>query len=471
MSSQVLEISNQRVLNKLNKLEKAQEVIKFYNQKLNTFSFNHKPNTLSLKEVMGIRKSQLIHNHNFKTKTPPFQKTFSNFQEQLDKFKNKLSLCGNFITTNYYCKQCEAVGENESLLAVKKEIHTCGIRYCSKVNCILQRFSDTINSLKSIKRFKGLRTLHHFSIGFPKVSEKDFNENFDKIKKKQEYVLNKLFRKLRSKKIFVNGYKVLDISKGENKGDWDHQYFMHYHFIAIPFSRKDVSAITLSIKEVEKKLNKRKQKETPSFHYQSFGLKDKDCLFAYVSLRAIGCYKKYEGFKPNYNINEEKKLRNSLEQGKFMYLDELITPEQYLRFFFNKRHLSKVGDLPPFRYSSIIADNSVSLDCIRHGKLPVNDRKLIRIEIFIDPNPPPPNFSKQKHQIGKFIPVPQPIGAKNIPLNFPIKNFETQGNDLILRSGKTIGEFKRNDKRIMRGTENIKLTSDDYLNLGVFGKC
>lgn len=340
-----------------------------------------------------------------------------NYQNKLHDFKIKLSLCGNYVTTNYHCKLCEEGGESESLLAFKKEIHTCGIRYCSKEDCVVQRFADTYNQLLNIKRFENLRTLHHFVIGFGKVSKFDFENNFDKIKKKHEYVLNSYFKKLRKAGVDIQAYRVLDISKGMKITFWDNKYYIHYHFVAIPFKKSETRLIISKIQAVRKVMLKKQRNKIP-FHFQSFGLKKKESLLAYISLRVIGCYKQFENKEENYNINEEKSLRQSLRNNKFMLLKDLINEAQYLKYFFNHRHLNKIGDLPPFRYGSTTADNLVYIYCKSHGKMLISDRDKVRIEIIIDINPPPPPNPKEKF-VKHRIQLVNAIKMKKFKLNHP----------------------------------------------------
>jgi len=310
-------------------------------------------------------------------------------QQKLDHFKASLSVCGHYVTHNYHCRQCEEEGRGNSLLAFKREIHTCGIRFCSKPDCITTRFADTYNAISQVKRFEGLRVLHHFSIGFEKITEEDFKNNFDKIKKQHERVLNSFLTKLRKAEINIQAYRVLDISKGKRQEVWDRKYYIHYHFIALPFKHADSRTNLAKIQFIRKQMLSRQRKRMP-FHFQSFGLKKKEALYSYLALRSIGLYKKFEAREKDYNIYEARNLRNSLEEGKFMPLNELVDEEHYLKYFFGRRHLNSVGGLPLIRYGSNTADNLAFITCKYHGTFFSNDISKVRHEFIIDLKPPDP---------------------------------------------------------------------------------
>ena len=321
-------------------------------------------------------------------------------QYKLIKFQQKLNLCGHTIIKEYRCKQCEDEGHTENLLAFTKGRHDCKIRFCSKPDCVCQRFAEVLDSLESIKRFENLRTLHHFVMGFPKISKYDFENNFDKIKKEQERVMNTFMKKCRNAGVNIEGYRVLDISKGKKKEfvEWDKKYYIHHHFVAIPFKKSDSSINLTKIHMIRKQMLKRQRKKMP-FHFQSFGLINKKSLLSYISLRAIGLYKNYEPDTEIYKFYTPRNLRKSIKEGKFLLLNELINEEQYLKYFFQHRHLNKIGDLPTLRYGSTRGDNITFVYCKRHGKLDAHDREVVSVSVEINPDPPPDGISLGRHEI------------------------------------------------------------------------
>lgn len=517
MQQQILQ---KRLENKQKKLNEDIELLKF---------FSGKPCNLPLKKVLEIRKAQLGVGNN-KNDGLINQDIFFNEKVKLNnelkllKFKSKLKVCGNLLTHNYYCKQCEGAGNPESLLAFRKEIHTCDIRYCDKNDCIIHRFAETFNSLLKTPRIQNLRTLHHFAIGFEKISEFDFKNNFDKIKKKHEYVMNNFFKRLRKIGIKIQGYKVLDISKGKRTSEWDHKYYVHYHFAAIPFKKADVREITTKIQAVRKDMIEKQKVKIP-FHYQSFKLKEKESVLAYLACRCIGLYKPFEEKEVDYDIYAKISLRDSLEKNLFMKLNSLLNHEQYLKYFFGSRHLSNVGNyyfcfgcqkeiplktykkneikicpkckskdvvlafLRDIRYGSNTADNIIWVCCKFHGRMLSNDLDKIRHEIFIDGRPPPDDvlFKKNKVYLVNALHFQkvstkdnyEPFSRHKIDMKLTVKipKFEDlEIKELIekntmLKSGRSVHDHKKDQKRLQRllNKDKIKLSFSDRLELTLKG--
>ena len=347
------------------------------------------------------------------------------FPEALENFNKSLNACGKLAKHSVYCVSCENEGQQDhALLGVTKKIHICEVRYCSKPLCVSQRYASVMESFENVKRLEDLKKLRHFSVGFEKVSKYDFENNFDKIKKKQERVLhvyfntlkkgsclpyefrnqknltvvheqdiqNQLYIKKYPNKVFfkplrIQGFKVLDISKGKreevilksyktNRSNsfylklskkefnfmfpngklerfgikykivkWDKHYFIHFHFAIIPFKKGGREVTTM--KAVEQMIVKGQRKKIP-FVYEDYGNKDKKAILSYLALRLIGLHKKYETEKEEIKNNPDfynaKDIRKSLHAGKWMTLDKIITPEQYFKHFFRRRNLSTIGN-------------------------------------------------------------------------------------------------------------------------------
>ncbi len=253
------------------------------------------------------------------------------------------------------------------------------MRYCKKPDCVNQRFAIQLEKLKAITRLQPFKQLWHFTIGFEKIKLEDF------AKKKAQYelVLNKYFAKLRSKGFRIQAYKVLDISKGEythkaeiverrefyknhskqsidlmiarghkketfykvlvKKQDtgWNGKYFLHYHFIAIPWASQKVAAVYKQMNIISKQIA---AKTGTPFYFKSHGLKKKEALLSYMSMRACGMYKKREGKEKNYEVENIRVLKDLIKSGKFFFLSDIMNQHQYFKTFYGKRHISFVGD-------------------------------------------------------------------------------------------------------------------------------
>lgn len=308
-------------------------------------------------------------------------------ESRLKKIKIHLLNCGSLAKRKYYCKQCEAEGEAESLVGIEKIYQECGIRYCSKHKCVITRFARVLETLKAIKRFKGLKNLWHFSIGFKPIPQNKFVEEFGLIKLRQERIMNYFFSRLRKEGVNINSIKVLDFSfkKIENF------IYMHWHFIALPYTTSLLSKILTSMQSIRKSMLKHQKQKNP-FYLKSYGYKKKSNLFAYVSLRSVGCFKKTENKEKGYKIKTKRKLLELLQTGQFIFLRDIIDLETYSKYFYNKRYFSKVGKEIVLPQGSIIMDNLTNLKqvfCKKHGNLNIYDHLLVRWELELRKQPPP----------------------------------------------------------------------------------
>lgn len=413
-----------------------------------------------------------------------YQKILSKNQKkilELEKIKGNLKICGNIGIKKLYCKQCEAKGsQTESLLSVRKGVINCKMRYCSKPDCITQRFADTFNALKNLRRFEKVRVLKHCVIGFAKISKHDFENNYKEVKKRHEHALRLFMKKLKEKGVNLEGYRILDISKGKYTGEWNGLYYLHYHLGLIPFKRENNSKWMLKIHEARKEIAK---KNKIHFSFKSFDkLVKKNALFSYLAIRSIGLFKPYEEKKPNYKIYEVKKLKESIKNGNFITLDKLVNVSQYHKLFFRSRYLTAIGNkyycykckkefamnkvvtvkehigfdkkgrkkykvlsrscphcnskevklnLQIIRQGSITGDNSDWICCKYHGLMKTNDRSRVRVELEITLKPPPPDLE------GKFG------GFKELILVNATKAIQTK-----IINGEEVTVIKHNYKKV-----------------------
>lgn len=323
---------------------------------------------------------------------------FSNSQQLVTEYKelflqNKqnelistLNRCGKFVTTNFYCKQCEDDGR-EALLEFRRNEFLCKIRYCKNPNCASSRFSDLAENIKSIQDFSGLKTLWHFSIGFESISLYEFKNNFSKHKKKYEYIIQQFFNKLKKRDIKLKGIRVLDISFTSIENGL---VYPHFHFAVVPVNRYKRKEVMLNLQDVRRKILIKQRKKIP-FHLQIFKHAEKKSVISYFAIRSSGMYK----YDDNHDIEKEDKnfepckLTDSIKQNKFFFLQDLLTIKEYVLHFYKKRNYVAFGGCS---YGSSIVDNSfdkMPKYCKFHGELEPNQ---IRIEVvFEDDIAPPPN--------------------------------------------------------------------------------
>lgn len=312
------------------------------------------------------------------------------FNLDVKRIKDNISNCGKWLSFYFYCKKCEEERKIEykneiplnaivQPLDMKRIQSFCGIRYCSNVGCITDRYSKIYTQLKNNKRIQGLKKMLHFAIGFEKINL----DEFDIKRLRFERVIHTYIKRLKKVGVNIQAFKVLDISRGKRSKSLDGKYFVHYHFVAIPF-KHDFNLY--EVLQRERMLQMTKQKIKVPFHVQMFGLKKKESLLSYISLRSVGLYKSYE-FKKDSKF-EPKMLREQIENGEFMLLKDMFSLEDYMRLFFGRRFFATVGGLP---YGSKVGRNLSGFlpdACEFHGDLAEND---VRVEVRVEgvPDPPP----------------------------------------------------------------------------------
>lgn len=313
--------------------------------------------------------------------------------------ENLLS-CGKYIRRNWYCKKCELENKELALLRVDKPQRLdCQIRYCSNPDCVNTRFARIKTVLDSSKRLTNLKGMFHFTIGFNKIEIKDFK----KAVQEQRRNINAYFSKLRKQGVDFNGFMVLDISKGKpiSNQDWDGKYYVHYHVITIPLSSSKVRSTMIKMKQVEREIKSKQRKKYP-FFVKVHGIKNKESLFSYLSIRAVGLYKPYD-FKEKDYSRSAKALKESISHGKFMFLNQIVDLEQYCDLFYKRRTFSVLGTEINLQ-GSIILDNVVCKypnQCKIHGHL---SRSEVRMEmIFINETPGPPDIPENSKIIVNVV--------------------------------------------------------------------
>jgi hypothetical protein len=256
------------------------------------------------------------------------------------------------------------------------------MRYCFEVDCIIERFASMMETFHSINRLRKIRKLWHFVIGFPPIPIEEFKTNFNEYKKKMEYALNSYWAKLKKyNNIQIQAIRVLDYSF-EKEG----YIYPHYYYGAIPIATNKRRETMIKIQN-RRKETIRRGRAILDFHFQSFGYKKKEAIFAYLAKRSAGLYKHDEG-KNSKDWNSGKgKLRKDIEAGKYFGLKDFLTLKEYIAMFYKKRHYATVGGLPHGSIPTDSIDNELPEIC-PFCKNTVEDGGF-KIEIEINVNPPP----------------------------------------------------------------------------------
>ena len=288
------------------------------------------------------------------------------FELKVISLDNKLKLCGRMATKNFYCKK----GDHEHLLKTSHKMFNCEIKYCSHPECLVQRFSRTVETFKDIKGLHGLRQLWHCAIGFKDIPIKEFRSNFSFYRKKHSVILNRLFSNLKKRGIHLKGLKVMDFSF-VTKG----QVYVHYHFAFKPVGGRNIGNYLTIIQEERNLIIKRMKKKLP-FHFESFNLGSYTGILSYLALRSSGFYK--------YNMSDNVKykhiqsnLRESIKKEKYIYFNTCITKDEYIQHFYNRPSFSVVGNEAGCRdCKSRFPVNRVCVEKYLHDSLMMRIKKV-----------------------------------------------------------------------------------------------
>lgn len=319
----------------------------------------------------------------FELENKRYEESFTPIDFKLQGFERKLNQCGKFANINVFCKK----GGEEHFLEKKRVKLQCEIRFCPKPGCLVHRFARQMETFKKIKRFDGLNNLWHFAISFEKISLYDFKNNFKKIRKRYNAVLNSFFEKLKKEGVIIQSLRVFDYSF-EEAGT----VLPHYHFGAIPIGAKKRRDVMLLIQKTRIGMISRMRVKTP-FHFQSFGVKNKEGVLSYLAKRSAGLYTCDQSSKVKYVPSDKGKLLKDILNGKYYTLSDVLTSKEYLSSFYNRSHFVTIGGLPRPPHGSILTD-AIPFKCPEHGEL---ERHEVRVEVIFDedllkPTDPPPNF-------------------------------------------------------------------------------
>ncbi|MEO5350534.1 MAG: hypothetical protein H7836_12940 [Magnetococcus sp. YQC-3] len=304
-------------------------------------------------------------------------------KDSLGNLHYKLSECGKFLTLKYHCKLCESECKHNCVSVIQVK-HYCENRFCNKPECLVTRFVRNRRTLDDIPRFKGLRFLSHFAIGFPLLEFDEFSNGFSKHKKRYEQVIHSFIKRMNKLGFSLQGVRVWDFAFTK-----EGKVYPHFHFGCIPVGSDRWRALLIKAHEVIKKQISSQRYKTP-FHLQSFNLASKTALFNYFSIRSAGLYKYNMTENPDYKPISGN-LKESIQNKKYITLGDILTSEQYLLNFYGKTHFLTFGKFPRvLRHGSNIADDLVLdnlLFCKVHGIL---QKEQCRVEIsWVDIDPPP----------------------------------------------------------------------------------
>lgn len=242
-----------------------------------------------------------------------------------ERINEKLGSCGKFFNYNISCKHCDSVIEDK-----KRKRFNCRIKFCNKPECKSALYKQTYLKISRTKRLKNLNNLIHCAIGFPKIQLFEFQYKIQK----QKLILNEIKRRMKRKGFDLNAIVVQDLSKGENKGEWEKNFYIHYHFGFIPTKSNNYSKFLTAMQEVREEL-----KNKMEYHFQSFGLKSKKNVLAYLCLRAVGLFKKYETDINYEKTYDSKGLVREIKSGKFMMYQDFCSTEKYAAVFYSQRSI------------------------------------------------------------------------------------------------------------------------------------
>ena len=374
-----------------------------------------------------------------------------NKKTKLINLTENLKSCGEWKKKKAYCRKCEEL-DIPSLVSVKKIQVFCKIRYCPNPDCFVDRFADLIEEMKSIKELQGYKTLWHGVIGFNKIPLSEFQNNFPKYRKRYAYVINSYFSKLRKKFVNLQGIKVLDLSFVE-----DSFVFPHFHLSIIPVSKIRRGIVMKKCQEVRKDMIKRQKVKMP-FHIQFFKHSKKKTTLSYLAVRSVGLYK----HKNTSNLSSKDfkllKLKELIKTGLFLTLDKVLSQEQYVNDFFNRRSYSTFGGVS---YGSIIRDNIVHI-CKVHGEISGRGEVRVEFEDIIPLYPPNTTNSENPPEIFEVV----KFGNKK-------QDWKSLGKEHL----QLLKEVEKNkklqkDKQFSNycDSKNVKLNLQDKLNLLAFNK-
>lgn len=334
-----------------------------------------------------------------------------------DDMLKELEQCGRFAKFEIHCLHCNEQEKRNaninSLLGLEIQRMNCQIKICEKPCCKSVLYKRTMNRIKINRRLKNLKTLIHAVLGFEKVSQEFLIPEV----KRLSALVWKIIKGVKKLGYPIDCLIVMDISKGKNIGGaWDGKYFIHFHLGIVPVKKTEYKGMLKAFQDVRASMIKRKQ---GGFHFQSFGNKGIRYVISYLSIRAVGLYKHFEEQNFEKRITA-KALIHEIESGRFMHLADIISKEEYHKYFYGKRGLRVFGD--QFKLKNCLSGeegvpygsnlvNEVGIKkkycCALHGVLERYQLKIIEIPFG---EPPPPDLHMQT---GSGVVVVIAGGVKN----------------------------------------------------------
>jgi hypothetical protein len=306
----------------------------------------------------------------------------------------KLATCGKWGEVKFFCKSCQESGREGHLSTTYVPIR-CDSRYCTSVDCLVHRYASTYEQLQSIKGIGGLRGMQHWTIGFKSVPLDYFLQNWRSMKKDYEYTMNAYWSKMKKNGLVLQGIRVLDFSF-----ESDGMVYPHYHLAIKPFARGQARNSLSVINSSKRELLGGKRTRVMDFHFQRHDdngrniLKPTASLLAYLSKRSSGMYKRGEGKNLKWDTGKGA-LRKAIKSGKYFYLSDFMSMDDFLNLFFGTRHFATVGGLPrgtkPMDNINGIIPNYCNICQKELGR----DGIRVQTEIV---NVPPPDFRRKQNE-------------------------------------------------------------------------
>ncbi|MBS3075788.1 hypothetical protein J4429_05005 [Candidatus Pacearchaeota archaeon] len=322
------------------------------------------------------------------------------------KLRDRIALCGKFATHNFYCREHGFAGCLKSVV----QPFFCDSRFCINPDCKCHMFKNNLKRLNDIPELKNEKSLLHWAIGFPLVDLVDFSNDYAKYKKDHEKILNTFTKKVRKLYPQFKGFRTNDFSFTKEA---DGKVYIHYHLLIKPFKVNKRQFMT-DVQKIRMGIIARQRIKIP-FHVQSFGFIKKESGFAYLSLRSIGLYKYDKTLNFNYEVPKPGNLKKSIQEGKYMFLKDVMTEEQYLKNVHGKKLFVGFGGIRIPSHGSITTDIMV-LKCPICGE--ISGYHKIRHEIIFNfdqlkPDPPLPlpdsashnNINEEKSNV-EYIKIP-----------------------------------------------------------------
>lgn len=322
--------------------------------------------------------------------------------------------CGKWRVIEGTCKTCDSpilFETNEEKVNFIAHKHYCKLKYHSEPGCVTYRFAELLNEMLTVKTSR-YQTLWHFVIGFEPITLIEFQNNFSYYKKRFEAVLNNYFSKLRKHFIDINAFRVLDFRFHLDTK----KVYVHFHFGAVPIDKIRRGTIMRTMHLIKKDMIDRMRIKNP-FSLKFFKHAQKKSVLSYLSIRASGLYK-YKDNNETKNINyTPQRIEKSLKQGKWVLLNQILTPKQYLEHFYSKNFFVVIGKL---LYGSTIQP-VITFICpkcgVRDPRFDINFMINYTADLTVVKPPDLSQFSTKKPEISQ-VATRKPCDEFEIPISY-----------------------------------------------------